>query len=166
MTSNGDAASAATHDLATLKGFWLGRDIEWRQLLGIYPDETAAATEITERRRDRHLLLEALAAEGLLPHERFGEFFADDVPVYTQELGEAIHVYLARSQSRLMLVQLEDAAGEIEQANLPGTSDSHPNWRRRLSMRIEDIVGGRDMTGLAARVTAARRQMPAETTPG
>ena len=25
------AASAATHDLATLKGFWLGRDIEWRR---------------------------------------------------------------------------------------------------------------------------------------
>ncbi|HEX2152341.1 MAG TPA: 4-alpha-glucanotransferase [Stellaceae bacterium] len=24
------AASAATHDLATVKGFWLGRDIEWR----------------------------------------------------------------------------------------------------------------------------------------
>jgi len=151
------AASAATHDLATLKGFWLGRDIEWRHQLGIYPDETAAATEASERRRDRHLLLEALATEGLLPRERFGEFLTDDVPAYTQELGEAIHVFLARSRARLMLVQLEDAAGEIEQANLPGTSDSHPNWRRRLSVRLEQLFAG-DMTRLAALAAAARRQ--------
>jgi len=151
------AASAATHDLATLKGFWLGRDIEWRHQLGIYPDETAAATEASERRRDRHLLLEALATEGLLPRERFGEFLTDDVPAYTQELGEAIHVFLARSRARLMLVQLEDAAGEIEQANLPGTSDSHPNWRRRLSVRLEQLFAG-NMTRLAALAAAARRQ--------
>ena len=32
-----------------------------------------------------------------------------------------------------MLVQIEDVAGEAEQANLPGTTDSHPNWRRRLA---------------------------------
>ena len=31
------AASAATHDIATLKGFWLGTDIAWRRRLGLYP---------------------------------------------------------------------------------------------------------------------------------
>ena len=156
------AASAATHDLATLKGFWLGHDIEWRQRLGIYPDDAAAMTEMAERRRDRHLLLEALAAEGLLPRERLGEFLAGDTPAYTQELGEAIHVFLARSHARLMLVQLEDVIGESEQANLPGTSDSHPNWRRRLSSRIEDLLAGSDMVRLAALVAAARRQAATE----
>jgi 4-alpha-glucanotransferase len=158
------AASAATHDLATLKGFWLGHDIEWRQRLAIYPDDAAAMTETAERHRDRHLLLEALAAERLLPRERFGEFLLGDVPVYTAELGEAIHVFLARSQARLMLVQLEDLSGEGEQANLPGTSDSHPNWRRRLSSRIEDLLAGRDMIRLAALLAAARRQAMPETT--
>jgi 4-alpha-glucanotransferase len=156
------AASAATHDVATLKGFWLGHDIEWRQRLGIYPDDAAAMTEMAERRRDRHLLLEALAAEGLLPHERLGEFLAGDTPAYTQELSEAIHVFLARSHARLMLVQLEDVIGESEQANLPGTSDSHPNWRRRLSSRIEDLLAGSDMVRLAALVAAARRQAATE----
>src|SRR5437764_9241219 len=157
------AASAATHDLATLKGFWLGHDIEWRGRLGIYPDEAAATTEAAERRRDRHLLLEALAAEGLLPRERFGEFLIDDTPAYLPELGEAIHVFLARSRARLVLVQLEDAIGEGEQANLPGTSDSHPNWQRRLAARIEDIVAASDMTQLAGRLGAARRQVAPET---
>jgi 4-alpha-glucanotransferase len=92
-----------------------------------------------------------------LPRDRFGEFLANDVPIYAAELGEAIHVFLARSQARLMLVQLEDAAGEIEQANLPGTTDTHPNWRRRLSLRLEQIFAS-DMIRLAALVTAARRQ--------
>jgi 4-alpha-glucanotransferase len=158
------AASAATHDLATLKGFWLGHDIEWRRRLGIYPDEGAAATESAERRRDRHLLLDALAAEGLLPRERFGEFLADDTPAYMPELGEAIHVFLARSRARLVLVQLEDAIGEGEQANLPGTSDSHPNWQRRLASRIEEIVAGAAMTQLAWRIEEARRQAASDTT--
>jgi len=158
------AASAATHDLATLKGFWLGHDIAWRERLGIYPDQAAAATEVQERRRDRHLLLEALAAEGLLPRERFGEFLAtDDTPNYTVELGEAIHAFLARSRARLMLVQLEDVAGESEQANLPGTTDGHPNWRRRLSLRLEDILAGPDLLRLAGSVNAARRQARPET---
>src|SRR5205085_9559797 len=89
--------------------------------------------------------------------ERFGEFLADDLPVYTPQLGEAIHVFLARSRARLMLLQFEDAAGEIEQANLPGTSDSHPNWRRRLSVRLEELFAG-EMTRLAALAAAARRQ--------
>jgi 4-alpha-glucanotransferase len=158
------AASAATHDLATLKGFWLGHDIEWRRRLGIYPDEAAATTEAAERRRDRHLLLEALAAEGLLPRERFGEFLIDDTPAYMPELGEAIHVFLARSRARLVLVQLEDAIGEGEQANLPGTSDSHPNWQRRLASQIEEIVAGSAMTRLAGRVGEARRQAASDMT--
>ena len=158
------AASAATHDLATLKGFWLGHDIEWRRRLGIYPDEAAATTEAAERRRDRHLLLEALAAEGLLPRERFGEFLIDDTPAYMPELGEAIHVFLARSRARLVLVQLEDAIGEGEQANLPGTSDSHPNWQRRLALQIEEIVAGSAMTRLAGRVGEARRQAASDMT--
>ena len=158
------AASAATHDLATLKGFWLGRDIEWRERLGLYPDQAAAAIEMAERRRDRHLLLEALAAEGLLPPERFAEFLAtDDTPTYTAELGEAIHTFLARSRARLMLVQLEDVAGESEQANLPGTTEDHPNWQRRLSLRLEDILAGPELRHLAISVNAARRQARPET---
>ena len=156
------AASAATHDLATLKGFWLGRDIEWRRRLGIYPDAAAEATETAERRRDRQFLLEALIAEGSLAPERRDEFLgADGEPTYTAELGAVIHAYLGHSQARLMLVQIEDVAGESEQANLPGTTDDHPNWRRRLSRQIEDLVAGPEMARIAAVVNAARRQAAA-----
>jgi 4-alpha-glucanotransferase len=153
------AASAATHDLATLKGFWLGHDIAWKRRLGLYPDAAAEANETAERRRDRQKLLDALAGEGLLAPERFAALLPEDgEPVYAQELGEAILAYLARSRARLMLVQIEDVAGEAEQANLPGTTDAHPNWRRRLSARLEDLVAGPEMARVAALVTASRRQ--------
>ncbi|HTV90448.1 MAG TPA: 4-alpha-glucanotransferase [Stellaceae bacterium] len=152
------AASAATHDLATLKGYWLGRDIEWRRRLALYPDDAAAATEAAERRRDRRLVLEALAGEGLLARERFQIFLpSDDDPVYAEELGEAILVYLARSRARLMLVQVEDVLGEPEQANLPGTTDGHPNWRRRLPTAVDALLAGPALARIAALVAAARR---------
>ncbi len=157
------AASAATHDLATLKGFWLGRDIAWRHRLGLYPDMAAEAGEAEDRRRDRHLLLEALGREGLLAPERFGAFLSGDgEPAYTEELGEAILAYLARARSRLTLVQIEDVAGEGEQANLPGTTEAHPNWRRRLSLRLEDLFAGPEMARVTALVTAARHQAAPE----
>ncbi len=157
------AASAATHDLATLKGFWLGLDIAWRHRLGLYPNASAEAVEAAERRRDRHLLLEALAREGLLAPDRFGAFLsADGEPAYGPELGEAIHAYLARSRSRLMLVQIEDITGEGEQANLPGTTEAHPNWRRRLPSPLEALLAGPEMARVAALVTAARHQAAPE----
>jgi 4-alpha-glucanotransferase len=156
------AASAATHDLATLRGFWLGRDIAWRQQLALYPDAAAEAADISDRHTARWQLLEALAREGLMLSERFGEFLPrEGDPVYTEELGGAILAFLARSRARLMLVQIEDVAGEVEQANLPGTNDEHPNWRRRLSATLDEIFGGPEIQRLASRVTQERRRSAA-----
>jgi 4-alpha-glucanotransferase len=156
------AASAATHDLATLKGFWLGRDIVWRQKLSLYPDAAAEAADTSDRYTARWQLLEALAREGLMPSERFGEFLPrEGDPVYTPELGEAILTFLARSRARLMLVQIEDVAGEVEQANLPGTTDEHPNWRRRLSGKLDKVLPGLEMQRIAGRVTQERRRSAA-----
>ena len=157
------AAAAATHDLATLKGFWLGNDIGWRRRLGLYPDAHSQEAEAADRGRDRRLLLEALAHEGLLAPERFGEFLPQDgEPRYSSELGDAILRYLARSRARLMLVQLDDVVGEGEQANLPGTTDRHPNWRRRGSRALEDIVVGSDLRRIAALIEEERRRSAME----
>lgn len=156
------AASAATHDIATLKGFWLGADISWRRRLGLYPDEAAQATEAAERSRDRHLLLEALVGEGLLAADQLHGFFSETrEPVYSAELGHAILAYLARSQARLMLVQLEDVISETEQANLPGTTDAHPNWRRLLSRTLEEIEAIGALGQVAQLIKEARRRAAA-----
>jgi 4-alpha-glucanotransferase len=51
----------------------------------------------------------------------------------------AIHRYLAETPGYLLMVQLEDALGEEEQPNLPGT-DEHPNWRRKLGRSLEEFA--------------------------
>jgi 4-alpha-glucanotransferase len=57
---------------------------------------------------------------------------------------------------RLVLVQIEDAVGEIEQINLPGTTEEHPNWRRKLSLPVEQILGDPAFRRLAAALNEAR----------
>ena len=37
--------------------------------------------------------------------------------------------------SRLLAVSLEDLLGVVDQPNIPGTIDEHPNWRQRLPVR-------------------------------
>ncbi|MGC2201050.1 MAG: 4-alpha-glucanotransferase [Stellaceae bacterium] len=151
------AASAATHDLATIKGFWVGSDIEWRRRLGLYPDRHAEEIEAAERARDCQLLLEALIREGLLAPSKMSEFLPEGgEPAYYPELGDAIFTYLARSRARLLLAQVEDVICEMEQANLPGTTDAHPNWRRRLSRTLEEILAGSELSRVAGLIREAR----------
>src|SRR4029077_11054887 len=47
------------------------------------------------------------------------------------------HAYIARTPCKLALVQPEDMLEVVEQANLPGTVDQHPNWRRKLPLALE-----------------------------
>ncbi|MBV8935179.1 MAG: 4-alpha-glucanotransferase [Alphaproteobacteria bacterium] len=150
-------ASAATHDIATLRGFWIGTDIVWRRRLGLYPDERAEKAEIAERRRDRRLMLDALVEEGLIKYAQIEEFLPDGKePVYTTELRDAILTYLGRSNARLMLVQLEDVLSEDEQANLPGTTEAHPNWRRHSSRSLEEIDRSAMLHRVATLIEEAR----------
>ena len=51
----------------------------------------------------------------------------------------ALHGYLARSPARILLVQIDDLMQELEQINLPGTVNERPNWRRLLSMRVDEL---------------------------
>jgi glycogen operon protein len=64
---------------------------------------------------------------------------------------ERAHAMLAKTQSALMLVQADDLSGETEPLNVPGTDEERPNWRRRLSMTVEDLA----KSETAKRVTGA-----------
>src|SRR3546814_5113372 len=75
-----------------------------------------------ERKRLRHGIIEALRAADLDPG-------IDPDAAPTEALAEALHRFIARTPARLLMVQLEDLLDLAEQANLPGTSKEHPNWR-------------------------------------
>lgn len=125
------AASVSTHDLATLSGFWLGRDGNLRRDLGIYSEadfERASA----ERGRDRERLIQVLIEWGFLAEgTSAAEAFSDTI-------RNAVHAFLASSRAQLFLTQIDDLLNETEQINVPGTTNSYPNWRRKLSRNIED----------------------------
>jgi 4-alpha-glucanotransferase len=110
-------AMTTTHDLPSVAGWWRGRDIDWREVLGLDPDPE---TSRRERRRDAGLLWQAMAGG------------AEPAPDQTEPVVDAALAHVAGSACDLALVAMEDVLGEVEQPNLPGLSDPHPNWRRRL----------------------------------
>jgi 4-alpha-glucanotransferase len=145
--------SASTHDLPTLKGYWTSRDVRWRELLRRFPDEAALSEARLERKRDRVLLLRALERAGLLP----AGVDPDAPPEEPSDaLIVAIHRYLAETPGYLLMVQLEDALGEEEQPNLPGT-DEHPNWRRKLGRSLQEFADEPLVQQLAEVMTTAGR---------
>jgi 4-alpha-glucanotransferase len=128
--------SSATHDLPTLAGFWLGRDIEARRAAGL-ADEQGYRGQIHDRRREKQGMLDALHSERLLP-EHF-ERNAENVPDLNGELHNAIIGFLARMPSMILLLNQEDFTKETEQQNLPGSTAEYPNWRRKMKVGIEDL---------------------------
>jgi (1->4)-alpha-D-glucan 1-alpha-D-glucosylmutase len=129
-----------THDLPTIRGWWTGRDVAARQSLNLLTEEEAEAA-IRQRHEDKCRLMEALHHHGLTQDWRP----SDEPPI------EAIVRYLARSRSKLAALQIEDVAGETEQANLPGTVEGHPNWRRRMSMELREIAAPKGPLAALAR---------------
>ena len=64
-------ATVSTHDLAPFKGFWTGRDLDWRQRLSLYPDDASRDKDRWDRGIDRWRLLQALSREGLRPDSEY-----------------------------------------------------------------------------------------------
>jgi 4-alpha-glucanotransferase len=144
-------ATVTTHDLPTLRGYWSGGDIDLRQRLSLYPNEATRQHVADERVRDRQALLGALEAVGLKPAA------ASAAPdAYTDELAHAIHVYLARTASALVVLQAEDLVGMPDPVNVPGTNEEHANWQRKMACRIEEIFGRESVRALLRDVDHAR----------
>ena len=114
-------ATASTHDLPTLAGWWDGHDIDVRQRCGLLASEAQYARQKDERTSDRASLLQALHGDDHTVDDGSGA-----LPML------AVQRFLARTPAALMVVQPEDMFGVREQANLPGTIDEHPNWQRKL----------------------------------
>ena len=119
-------ACAATHDIATLNGWWQGNDIDERAALGLL-DAGAEAAERSGREAEKAELLALLDAEGLAIAPR-------------DDLVAAVHALLLRTPCRLVLMQADDLAGEVVGVNLPGTDLERPNWRRRLGVDVAGML--------------------------
>lgn len=80
---------------------------------------------------ERRMLADVLIEAGYLDPER-----TDDA----RALFEATTLYLAASDSKLLMVNLEDLWGETRRQNVPGTSiEEHPNWQYRARHTLEEL---------------------------
>ncbi|MEZ5582377.1 MAG: malto-oligosyltrehalose synthase [Candidatus Competibacteraceae bacterium] len=125
-----------THDLPTLGGYWQGVDLELRDGLNLLASQEVRDAMIVERAQNRAWLRMALEREELLPADV--NVHTVSAPELKPELMLAIHLYVARSPAQIMMVQPEDVFGQVEQFNVPGTTDQYPNWRHKLKVNLED----------------------------
>lgn len=143
-------AMTSTHDLATVAGWWREQDIDWQVKLGAFDAETAERQR-AQRARDRAALWRAFQASGATS----GPPPALDAG---EEVADAAARHLGIAASDLALLPIEDALACIEQPNLPGTIDEHPNWRRRLPGPAADLLEAPSVRRRLAALAAGRRQ--------
>jgi (1->4)-alpha-D-glucan 1-alpha-D-glucosylmutase len=129
----------STHDLPTWRGFWAGHDLELREQFGLTVDPKK---ERAQREAEKEKLERARERQGF------------DIS------AAGAHALLARTPSKLLMVQPEDVFELVEQANLPGTVDQHPNWRRKLPLSLERWKSDPRIQRLAA--TMAERSVTKE----
>ncbi|MYZ47946.1 4-alpha-glucanotransferase [Propylenella binzhouense] len=134
-------ACISIHDLPPLAGWWAGHDLETRAAIGMNAPEDLPAQQ-ESRAHERRRMLGALADAGLLPAEAEAMMRGDvDAPcALPPEVAVALHRFMARTPSRLFAIPLDDLVGAIEQVNIPGTTDEHPNWQMKLEVPVERLV--------------------------
>lgn len=140
-------ATTSTHDLAPLNGWWQARDIDWNNRLELID----AATE--QRWRESREL-ERSGLRTLLEKE----VALAAGPVEADRLIDASVRFLGQTQAPLVLLPMEDALGVDEAPNLPGTIDSHPNWRRRFSASAQTLLDDPDAARRLELLAIARQQ--------
>jgi 4-alpha-glucanotransferase len=144
-------ATVTTHDMPTLRSYWEGRDIELRRRLNLFPSAEIENEIVRERAHDREMLLSALRDQGLSPAQP-----CTPLEPFTAELASALHLYLARSPTILVALQIEDLLGMVDPVNVPGTDSEYPNWQRKLSADIEDIALRGDFAAQLGEIQRAR----------
>jgi 4-alpha-glucanotransferase len=141
-------ATTSTHDLPTLNGWWHGHDIDWNARLDLIDSQTEMDWR-RHRQREREGLRNALNQDPQNFREEHRE---------TDQVLDASVRFLGHTRAPLVLLPLEDALGIDEQANLPGTTDTHPNWRRRLALESRALLDDPDAARRLEILACARLQ--------
>ncbi|MFJ2547596.1 4-alpha-glucanotransferase [Pseudomonas sp. NPDC087612] len=138
-------ATTSTHDLPPLAGWLQARDIDWNQRLSLIDG-------ITERHWRDSRQHERQGLRRIL-EQNYGQALAE-----SDALIDASIRYLGHTRAPLVLVPLEDLLGVDEQPNLPGTIDSHPNWRRRFALPATGLLDDEDAARRLELLAQAREQ--------
>lgn len=122
-------ATFNTHDLPSLRGWLEGHDLQTKRKIGLDPGESDEARVWARQCLDTTLRELGFATDG--------------------DLLLAVARFLAQTPSRFVTIALDDIVGALEQINIPGTFDEHPNWRRRLPISLEDLERNGSLNAVA-----------------
>jgi 4-alpha-glucanotransferase len=139
-------AVAGSHDLPTLIAWMRASDLALKDELKLFPNSELKEEAQQRRLSDREELLAAFK-ELELP---------SDSSLQLDQFADAAHAFLASSSSAITMVQIDDITQETTPVNVPATSTEHPNWRRRLSMSLEEIAGDSRFHALTRVLNEAR----------
>ncbi|EKO3579433.1 4-alpha-glucanotransferase [Vibrio metschnikovii] len=146
-------AALCTHDMPTLRGFWHCDDLKMGREIGLYPDEAQLQELFTDRLKCKQGILNSVDWHGYLPAGIGRD--AQLVPMDSY-LSEALQLHVAAGSSALLSVQLEDWLEMDKPVNIPGTVNEYPNWRRKLSMNLDEIFARDDVNRIATKLTQIR----------
>lgn len=151
----GAMASLNTHDMPTFESWWQGKDIPFREALGLL-DANGARRERQRLQVTRARLTSWLRHEGWLTGSETRDL----------DILRAILRFLAASPAGVVLVNLEDLWLETEPQNVPGTGNELPNWRRQATLTLEEVTQRRDVANVLQEVAQLRgaTSAPASTT--
>ena len=145
-------ASANTHDMPPIAGFWTGRDVELRAALGLI-DSTRSGDAITERAVEKQALVDRLREDGALPLREVVAMDANGAPA----VNRAVLAFLCAAPPSLVGLSLDDLGGETEPVNVPGVGiDRFPCWSRKMRRTIPEIAAT-STEDLAGCMSRARR---------
>jgi len=141
-------ASVTTHDLPPAASFVSGEHVDVREELGLL-----TGTVEEERKREKATLdrwIHQLKDTGAL-----GDSGND------ADVVEGLYRYLGATACALINVALGDAVGDRHLQNVPGTSDSYPNWLRQVAgpdgqpVYLEDVMASPAAARLVSVVATA-----------
>nr|WP_237772478.1 4-alpha-glucanotransferase [Herbaspirillum robiniae] len=170
-------AVTTTHDLPTVAGWWAGADIAWRARLG-QTDADGESEAYRARAADRQALwqrfIEQGVASGPVPAVSAEEAqamteTAESLAQPPQSLlscapaVDAALEFIAAAPAPLAVVPVEDVLGLPQQPNLPGLTDPHPNWRRRLPADMPQLFSSYEARARLERLRRTRGAPPKET---
>jgi (1->4)-alpha-D-glucan 1-alpha-D-glucosylmutase len=81
-------------------------------------------------------------------------------PVMTPELSAAIHHLVSQTSSKVFMVQFEDMLQQVNQINLPGTTDPvYSCWKRKLTLPLEDIATDERVKAISQAIAQERPRL-------
>lgn len=143
-------ACISTHDHQTLAGWWRGADIALRAEHGIVSPDLTRQHEAT-REKERQQMLQAIGNPGA------GGLTGNPAKSALDDMTIRAHRFMAGTPSMLVAVRLADLTDEKHPTNVPGTSDSYPNWQPKLSVTVEELSKLPLLIAIADAVNKGRR---------